>query len=239
MTYKLGFMTYQKEATLTNNQHPLKRLREICGDISQAVLSEVTGLNVDSIRAAEIGRRKGGELSDEQLSQILLSIGAYWDRNARDWFFLFTRDNLEDRVGPVPYKKEHYETFRAELKAEAQERAGATCYLLLRLLYLLESVPNKEFNGWFWQINALLNKWGAKKLGFGLSPNWSASEMRVLGYRKTFWLDGEDQKFTQLLDAYRVERQLQKKRDQEAFDRAEKPAEQKPKRPRQPQNRAL
>jgi hypothetical protein len=232
-------MRDKKEMTQTNGQHSLKRLRKLCGDISQATLAEVTGLGVDSIRAAEIGRRKGGELSSDQLSQILLSIGAYWDPESQDWLFLFTRENLERHAGPIPYKKEHYETFRAELKAEAHERAGATYYLLLRLLYFLESVPNKEFNGWFWQTKNLLDKWGAKQLGLALSPNWDANEMRVLGYRKVFWLEGEEQKFAQLIDAYRAERELQKKRDQEAFDRAEKPTEPAEQKPRHTKKRAL
>jgi hypothetical protein len=221
-------MTYQKEATQTNNQHPLKRLREICGGISQANLSEATGLNVDSIRAAEICRRKGGELSKDQLNEILLSIGAYLDPETGDWLFLFTRENLEKHQGPVPYRKEHFDSFRAELKAEAHDRAGATCYLLLRLLSLLEGVPNKEFNGWFWQLKNLLDKWGAKHLGLALAPNWDPREMRVLGYRKVFWLEDEEQKFARLIDAYRAER-----------DRDEKPTEHAEQKPRHAKKKAL
>jgi hypothetical protein len=227
-------MTYRKNAAQAakidtkQRQHPLKQLREICGGISAATFAEITGISADSIRAAETQRRKGGELSSDQLNQILLSIGAYLDRETGNWLFLFTNENLEKHQGPVPYRKEHFDSFRAELAAEAHDRAGATCYLLLRLLYLLESVPAAGFNGWFWQIKNLLDKWGAKHLGFALSPNWDPREMRALGYRKVFWLEGEEQKFAQLIDAYRAER-----------DRAEKPTEYAEQKPRPAKKKAL
>jgi hypothetical protein len=193
-------------------------LRKICG-ISQATFAEVTGINVDSVRAAEIRRRKDGELSEEQLGQITLSIGACLDPKTGDWLFLFGGGNQP----AVLYKKDHYEMFRTEMKAEARERAGMTYYLLLRLLYFCESVPNGAFNGWFWRINLLLDQWGAKSLGFILRPNWDDGEMRVRGYRKAFYglLKGEEEKFAQLIDDFRKEREAQMEQDREFMGRHE------------------
>jgi hypothetical protein len=232
MTHTNGQNTATKEEL-----HPLKQLRRICG-ISSATLSEITGIPANTIRAAEISRRKGGELSENQLNQIVLSIGALWAPEAREWLFIFTNDALRTHEG-VPYRKEHFESFRAELKAEAHERAGATGYLLLRLMALLESAPDKEFNGLFWRTKNLLDEWGAKKLAMSLSPNWSEEEMRALGYRKEFyWLnedrgnEGGARKFAELVEAYRAEREREKKRDAEASEEGEKPAPRRGKRTR-------
>jgi hypothetical protein len=212
------------------NPHPLKQLRAICG-LSQVKLAEVTGLHLDVIRAAEIGRRKRGELSERQLEQILFSTGALWDPEARDWIFIFTRNALRAHQG-VPYKREHYQGYRNELTTEARERAGAIGYLLLRLLYFLESVPNEKFNGEFWRLRALLDKLGAKKLPMSLSPNWEPDELRAMGYVKEFfWLDeGNEQKFAELIDAYRTERELRKKRGLKPSDEDKKPTSSVPSR---------
>jgi hypothetical protein len=220
MTHTKGLNTNTEEEL-----HPLKKLRKICG-ISSATLSEITGIPANTIRAAEISRRKGGELSERQLSQILFSTGAHWDPKARSWIFIFTQEGIATHLADL-YTRGHFETYRAELLAEASERAGAIGYLLLRLMAFLEAAPDSKFNGVFWQTYQLLDEWGAKKLPMALSPNWSEKEMRALGFRKEFcWLeDGNAKKFTELVDAYKAEYERAKGRDANASLDGEKPAD--------------
>ena len=183
--------------------HPLKRLREIIG-ISQDAFAEITGISVDTIRALEIRRRAGGVLSDTQKMQIILSIGASLDEDTEDWIFIFASD-FPERV--IPYAKEHFQSFRAELLQEAGERSPAVYYLVLELLSLLEAIPASAFNGWFWKLNYLFDQWHKeipwrRTLGYELQPFWDPKTARILGYRKMFpsLLQGEEKRFGELIE---------------------------------------
>src|SRR6516162_7814342 len=107
-----------------SSENPLKLLRTIIGT-SQQELAKTVGFAWDSIRAIEINRRA---LTPERSEQIQLSIGAIWDPHNRQW--LFDPGGFSGRR--IPYLREHYETFRRELKREAEERALLIYYMVLR-----------------------------------------------------------------------------------------------------------
>jgi transcriptional regulator with XRE-family HTH domain len=186
-----------------HSTHPLKDLREIIG-VSQPDFARITGLSLDQIRSLEIGRRNQGKMSQAILDRIFMSIGAYWHEGK--WIFLLLALDRE----PVPYTREHFTTFRTELLAEAAEREPAVYFLLHEFLSLLKAIPPKGFNGWFWRVYYLLDKWSKEvpfeRTPFMLDPQWDRKEVRVLGYRKVFWslLKGEEQDFIRLFEQARL-----------------------------------
>jgi hypothetical protein len=185
--------------------HPLKRLRKIIG-ASQQSFAEITGIHLDTVRAIEIRRRAKGALSSDQLSRIWLTLGTTWDEATNQWIFLSNHLENENRL---PYTKELFQSFREELKAEAHDRAGMIYYLLLRLMRFCESLPSKQFNGWFWRLEQQLDEWGAETVPLTLSPIWNQEQMRMQGYRKGFpyLLKGEEKEFADLIERMRAERE--------------------------------
>jgi transcriptional regulator with XRE-family HTH domain len=184
---------------------PLKMLRDIIG-LSQSRFAEVTGLNINTVRALEIGRRAKGQPSNEQVTQIFMSIGAWWEPATERWLF-----TLADFGQPVVYTKEHFQDFRRELTEEARERAGLSFYLAFKLISFLESLKPLEVNGQFWHLNRLLDDRGAKSKAFTLAPQWDQAEKRTRGYRKIFPLiSAEDEKlYVGLLERAKAERKKQ------------------------------
>lgn len=184
---------------------PLKLLRDIIG-LSQSRFAQVTGININTVRALEIGRRAKGQPSNEQVTQIFMSIGAWWEPATERWLF-----TLADFGSPVLYTKEHYQDFRSELTAEARERAGLSFYLAFKLISFLDALKPLEVNGWFWHLNRLLDDCGAKSKAFTLAPRWDQTEKRTRGYRKIFPLiSEEDEKlYVGLLERARAERETQ------------------------------
>lgn len=202
-------MTYHNRVTKdpeSRSAPPLKMLRDII-DLSQSEFARVTGLNINTIRALEIGRRAKGQLSNEQETVIFMSIGASWDPEIRQWVFALGADFGR----PIAYTREHYDDFRKELTAEARERAGLTLHLVLRLMSFLESLPPLAVNGWFWRVDRKLDEYGAKTRPYMLSPQWDRTEARMKGYRKVFpAVSQEDEKLLiGLFDRAKAERETQ------------------------------
>jgi transcriptional regulator with XRE-family HTH domain len=168
--------------------HPLKLLRTIIG-ISQEKFAEAVGISLDSVTSAEVGRRAGGKLSETQREQIQFSIGAIWDERNREWYF----DPGGFAGRRKPYAREHYETFRLELKREAHQRALLVYYLTLRFHDFCSSIPDAAFNGWFWRLEQQFDKWRKEfkletkpEFEFDLQPLWDSELGRTVGYIKVF-----------------------------------------------------
>jgi transcriptional regulator with XRE-family HTH domain len=188
-----------------SSEHPLKLLRTIVG-ISQQELAKVIGVGWDSVRAIEIGRRV---LTPERLAQIQFSIGAIWDPHNRQWYF----DPGGFSGRRIPYLREHYETFRRELRREMRERAVLVYYLSLRLSRFCVRIPDTEFNGWFWRMEQQFNKWRKEfsvsdEIELEIESLWDPKSARTIGYRKFSYdiLKGEEKEFQQIIDAARKER---------------------------------
>jgi transcriptional regulator with XRE-family HTH domain len=193
----------KNESPETKAQHPLKKLRQIIG-LSQAQLAARIGINLQTIRSAEILRRGGGELTNEQATQVFLSIGAWW--SGEEWLF-----TAGDFGRHVPYTRAHYDEFITEMSAESRERASLTYYLALKLISILENARPLEVNGLFWRINHFLDSMGAKPMPFTLAPQWDAKELRTKGFRKIFQaVSEEDEKgFKSLPEQAKAEREAQ------------------------------
>lgn len=170
-------------------EHPLKLLRAIIG-VSQKKFAEIVGFSLDNVSSAESGRRRSeGTLSATQLGQIQASVGAIWDPHNQAWYF----DPGGFSGHRKPYAREHYETFRLELKREAHERALLVYYLTLRFHDFCSSIPDTAFNGWFWRLEQQFDKWRNEfkleikpEFEFDLRPLWDAELGRTVGYIKVF-----------------------------------------------------
>jgi DNA-binding XRE family transcriptional regulator len=171
-----------------HEDHPLKLLRTLIG-ISQAQLAKVVGISLDSVTSAEVGRRAAGKLSESQRKQIQFSIGAIWDEHNREWYF--DPGGLSGRR--IKYAREHFETFRLELRGEAKQRALLVYYLTSRFYDFCASIPDPAFNGWFWRLEQQFDKWrnefkleAKPEFEFDLQPLWDAELGRTVGYIKIF-----------------------------------------------------
>jgi transcriptional regulator with XRE-family HTH domain len=189
-----------------SSEHPLKLLRTITG-ASQQGFAEAIGLSWNSIRSIEIGRRA---LTNERLSQIQSTIGAIWDEPNQQWYF----DPGGFSGRRMPYLREHYETFRLELRREVREREFATYYLTWRFLQFCTGMPDAKFNAWFWRMEQRFNRW-AKEFNLvhenvlEIEPLWDPQLARTVGYRKFFptLLQGDEKRFPLMIAGAQKEKQ--------------------------------
>jgi transcriptional regulator with XRE-family HTH domain len=186
-------IVYMPSSVDSPSENPLKKLRMIVG-LPQQEFAELIGFAWDTIRAVEIGRRG---LTEERLAQIQASIGAIWDPHNREWYF--DPGGLSGRR--IKYAREHFETFRLELRAEARQRSLLVYYLTLRFHDLCSSIPDAAFNGWFWRLEQHFDKWSSEfkletkpEFEFDLQPLWDSELGRTVGYVKVFpgLLNGEE-----------------------------------------------
>ena len=190
------------------SENPLKKLRTIVG-LPQQEFAELIGFAWDTIRAVEIGRRG---LTEERLAQIQASVGAIWDPHSQEWYF----DPGGFSGRRIRYAREHFETFRLELKREAKDRALLVYYLTLRFHDFCSSIPDAAFNGWFWRLEQEFEKWRNEfkletnpEFEFDLQPLWDAELGRTVGYIKVFpdLLTGEEKAVLKMVEAAREEKQ--------------------------------
>jgi hypothetical protein len=187
-----------------NQNHPLKLLREICG-LSQVAFARTTGIPLDTLRSLESYRRAQGEIPDEILSRISLSIGAMWNYPQKQWFFVLGLKNMDPNEEWVLYQREHFEGFRQQLAAEAQDRDVVVYYFLHELLSFCEAIPAKSFNSWVRRLEHFFQQ-ARKEVSWPATPQtwipiWDRKKLRVSGYRMLPYglLTGEELKFGDLI----------------------------------------
>lgn len=194
----------------SRSDHPLKLLRAIIG-VSQEKFAEVVGFSLATISSAESGRRRAiEELSESQRSQLKSSLGAIWDEPGRRW--LFDPGGFSGRR--MPYLREHYETFRQELKREAHDRDLIVYYMVLRFSRFCRELPDAGFNAFFWQMEQQFEKWSQELnvdqgIELELEPLWDPELGRTIGYKKFPYhvLEGEEELFAKMIEAARKEKQ--------------------------------
>ena len=188
-------------------ENPLKKLRTIIG-LPQQEFAELLGFGWDMIRAVEIGRRG---LTEERLAQIRASIGAVWDPPSQEWHF----DPGGFSGRRKPYAREHFETFRIELQAEARQRAEIIYYLMLKTYFFSASIPDAAFNSWFWRLEKQFDRWSEEfglkhKIEVSLEPLWDAEQSRTVGFRKFFPTllngEGDEEVFGKVIEDARKQR---------------------------------
>jgi transcriptional regulator with XRE-family HTH domain len=190
--------------------HPLKLLRAIIG-ISQEKFAEAVGFSLDTISSAESGRRRsGGRLSEPQKSQIQASLGAIWDEPNRQWYF----DPGGFSGRRMLYLREHYETFRQELKREGRDRDLIVYYMTLRFCRFCREIPDAAFNSFFWRMEQEFERWSQEfsidqGIKLELEPLWNPEFGRTIGYKKFPYnvLEGEEELFAKMIEASRKEKQ--------------------------------
>jgi transcriptional regulator with XRE-family HTH domain len=191
--------------------HPLKLLRFILG-VSQKELAQQIGISWDTVRSIETGRR---ELTEERLAQIRIQIGAILGAHKDAWYF----DPGGFAGRRIPYVREHYETFRQELKRAARQRALLVYYMTLRFYRLCAAVPDAELNKWFWSMEQLFEQKEREykidnDIEVSIEPLWDTEKARTVGYSKFFpdLLRGEEQVFLKMIEEARKEKQQQTER---------------------------
>ena len=201
-------MAYMPSSVDFPSENPLKKLRTIVG-LPQQEFAELIGFAWDTIRAVEIGRRG---LTEERLAQIQASVGAIWDPQTREWYF----DPGGFSGRRIKYAREHFETFRLELKREALDRALLVYYLTRRFLDFCSSIPDAAFNGWFWRMEQQFESWRTEfkletkpEFEFDLQPLWDPELGRTVGYTKVFpdLLTGEEKTVLKMIEAAREGKQ--------------------------------
>jgi hypothetical protein len=130
-----------------NANNPLRRLRKALAKdgvpMSQGTLSKMIGVPVDTIKSTETARLGRGMPSPAVRAAIFTHLGILWNEEASEWRFLFS--------GAVPSREDVDKYRTAPIDREVEIHA-----LCLRLICLLQTVPQKRFAVVADTINAFL-----------------------------------------------------------------------------------
>jgi DNA-binding XRE family transcriptional regulator len=119
-----------------NKDNPLKKLRRALGDgdisMPQHRLAKFLGVPLETIKAIESGKRQRAGLSNAIVYHAYSNLGASWSEADQSWTPVGTRDPLD----LAHVKRWRRATFVRDNETDA---------MLLRLMVVLDSAPEKKF----------------------------------------------------------------------------------------------
>jgi len=148
--------------------HPLRLLREALSEmgekypITQAELSQITGIPLNTIKALEQNQRP---LSDDVRVKIALATGAVWDARKRRWVCGLQLDGLSPlstqgslNVPDKPFTREFFLKFREQHSRRPEDADAQEMLLMMRMMALLQKVSDQDWHRVFFEIQRLVDR---------------------------------------------------------------------------------